>query len=121
MGGVYLFTILFLVKTYALFLYARAQVVRDVFRFNLCGSNGVMRFSCVASAAHFFILRRRLVKFCDFFEESRDKKKSDLMQLSEKELLAEILIELRGLKSTVDSIHIEQIFFDDKLQESKKE
>ena len=80
-----------------------------------------MRFSCVASATHFFILRRRLVKFCDFFEESRDKKKSDLMQLSEKELLAEILIELRGLKSTVDSIHIEQIFFDDKLQESKKE
>ena len=60
------------------------------------------------------------MKFCDFFEESRDKKKSDLIQLSEKELLAEILIELRGLKSTVDSIHIEQIFFDDKLQESKK-
>ena len=55
MGGVYLFTILFLVKTYALFLYARAQVVRVVFRFNLCGSNGVMRFSCVASATHFFV------------------------------------------------------------------
>lgn len=55
------------------------------------------------------------MKLCDLFEESRDKKKSELMQLSQKELLAEILIELRELKSTVDGIHIEQIFYDDKL------
>ena len=65
--------------------------------------------------ALFYFLRRMSMKFCDLFEESRDKKKSELMQLSQKELLAEILIELRELKSTVDGIHIEQIFYDDKL------
>ncbi|MBR2849701.1 MAG: hypothetical protein IKB84_01545 [Clostridia bacterium] len=49
----------------------------------------------------------------ELFESANDKRareKEELMQLSEKELLAEILLELRKINETTRSIYHNQIF-----------
>ena len=49
----------------------------------------------------------------EFFEsvsEKRAREKEELMQLSEKELLAEILLELRKINETTKNIYYNQIF-----------
>ena len=49
----------------------------------------------------------------DFFEYDKDKRareKQELMQYSEKELLAEILLELRKINETAKDICYNQIF-----------
>ncbi len=49
----------------------------------------------------------------EFFENAKDKRvreKEELMQLPEKELLAEILLELRKINETTKNIYYNQIF-----------
>lgn len=46
--------------------------------------------------------------------EKHAREKRELMQMSEKELLAEILLELRRINYFAENIHFHQIFNDNK-------
>ena len=57
------------------------------------------------------------MEFFDLFESDSEKharEKRELMQMSEKELLAEILLELRRINYFAENIHFHQIFNDNK-------